>query len=101
MIFQTTAELASALTRLDDDALREFGLLYGPRLRRYFLNHGLNIGDAEYLAVSMITDIALKVADHYLEQNGKFDAWVFTLARNGLSDWRRHQPPSTELLTEQ
>jgi RNA polymerase sigma factor (sigma-70 family) len=96
MTFSDTKALASALAQLDDHALKYFGSVYGPRLRHYFLRHGLNVTDAESLAVSMITDIALKIPDHYVERSGKFDAWVFTLARNGLSDWRRDQPPQPE-----
>ncbi len=100
MTFATTEELASALIRLEDDALRQFAEVYGPRLRGFLLNRGLTMADAESLAVSMITDIALKIPEHYIEQQGRFDAWVFTLVRNSLISWRRRQPPASEVVTE-
>lgn len=84
--------LARRMAAMEEEALREFGDFFGPRLRAFFLRHGLAVGDAEDLAVSCITNIALKVEQYKPMKNGSFAAWVFTAARHTLVDWwRTHQ----------
>jgi RNA polymerase sigma factor (sigma-70 family) len=83
----------------EEEAYAEFADTFGPRLRAYFVSRGLVLADAEDLAVSCVTDIALKVDRYRQSVGGGFEAWVFTLARHALSDWRRTQLP-TEPLDE-
>src|SRR5436309_5189539 len=88
--------LSQRMAAMEEDALREFGDRFGPRFRSFFLSHGLPVADAEDLAVSCVTDIALKIGRYDPERGGRFEAWVFTLARRGLVDWwRRYRPAET------
>ena len=96
---------------MEDQAFREFGDIFGPRLRAFFLVHGLAVSDAEDLAVSCVTDIALKVEKYKPMKDGGFEAWIFTIARHTLVNWWRNyratvplpddlptqEPPSDEL----
>ena len=83
-------ELARHLADLDDEAFREFSDTFGPRLRAFFLRKGLAQSDAEDLAVTCVTDIALNVSQHYKPMGkGSFEAWVFKLAYRALVDWFR------------
>src|ERR1700730_11791154 len=83
--------LARRMSASEDEAFKEFSDLFGPRIRGYLIVHGLNPADAEDLAGSCITDIALK-ADRYREVEGAgFTAWVFTLVRHALVDWWRRR----------
>lgn len=84
-------ELAARMNAADEQAFQEFSDTYGPRLRAFFASRGLRIADAEDLAVSCVSDISLRVNKYQPQQEG-FEAWVFTLARNFLSDWRRKHP---------
>lgn len=89
--YNSTEELAAALARAEEPAYEAFVQQYGPRLRGYLLSKGLQVADAESLAVSLVTDIALKAPRFQVERGGPFDSWVFTLARHGLVDWWRQQ----------
>jgi RNA polymerase sigma-70 factor (ECF subfamily) len=97
-------KLARRMVASEDQAYREFGAIFGPRFRAFFLKHGLTGSDAEDLAISCITDIALKVKKYKSTKDGSFEAWVFTIARNTLVDWwRKHQatvPLTDDLSTE-
>ncbi len=85
-------ELAKRMVALDDRAYGEFANIFGPRFRALFLARGLTLSDAEDLAVSAVTDIALKVEKYRPMKAGSFAAWVFALARHTLADWfRRHR----------
>ncbi len=91
--------LARRMRESDEEAYREFACYFGPRFRSFFLRRGLQLGDAEDLAVSCVTDIALKVEKYRAVDGGAFEAWVFTLARQSLLDWwRAHR--YTEPLSE-
>lgn len=89
--FASNEELGAALARAEEAAFGKFARLYGPRLRAYLLAHGLPLHEAESLAVSLVTDIALKASRFDVQRGSPFDAWVFTLARHGLADWYRRQ----------
>lgn len=52
---------------------------------------------AEELAVSCVTDIALKVERYNPARGGRFDSWVFTLAYHALVDWWRANPREISL----
>lgn len=82
-------ELARRMVALDDQAFREFADVFGPRFRSLFLRHGLPVWEAEDLAVSCVTDIALKVDRYKPTSGGSFVAWVFHLARHAMVDWWR------------
>jgi RNA polymerase sigma factor (sigma-70 family) len=89
--------LATGMLALEDEAYNEFARIFGPRLRALFIRQGLTMADAEDLAVSCVTDIALKVEKYKQISEGGFGAWVFTLARHALADWRRSHHPTEEL----
>jgi RNA polymerase sigma factor (sigma-70 family) len=87
--------LPARLRDLDELGYRDFAAVFGPRLRRYFLKLGSCPADAESLAVSCLTDIALKV-EHFLKAEhaqdrgpSSFANWVFAVARNAWVDERR------------
>lgn len=82
-------DLARRIRELDEDAYREFSDYFGPRFRSMFLKRGLQMADAEELAVSCITDISLNVEQYKTVEGGSFEAWVFTLARHAYTNrWR-------------
>jgi RNA polymerase sigma factor (sigma-70 family) len=89
--YSSSEELAVDLARAEEAAFETFSRLYGPRFRAYLLARGLPVAEAESLAVSLVTDIALKAPRFQIERGGSFDSWVFTLARNGLADWWRQR----------
>jgi RNA polymerase sigma-70 factor (ECF subfamily) len=89
--------LAIRMSAGEEEAFFEFSRTFGPRFRFFFIRRGLNTGDAEELAVSCVTDIALKIDKYQPLRVGGFEAWVFTLARRTLSDWRRARWPAEPL----
>jgi RNA polymerase sigma-70 factor (ECF subfamily) len=84
-----TRDLATRMLALEDEAFKEFGRVFGPKLRTYFLHRGLSTTDAEDLAKSCVTDIALKVSKYQPREDAVFAAWVFSLGRNYVADWWR------------
>lgn len=90
--------LAERMLARDEHAFREFAEIFGPRLRRLFLAAGVPNYEAEDLAVSCITDIALNVPS-YQPGNGGFAKWVWTIAKHKLADYlsnARRSPPLAE-----
>jgi RNA polymerase sigma factor (sigma-70 family) len=82
-------DLPRRMCECDERAFVEFAELFSPRFRAAFVKRGLTTVDAEELAISCVTDIALKVS-RYRPVNGRgFEVWVFTLARHSLMDWWR------------
>jgi len=92
--------LAERLADLEGPAYQEFADHFGPRFRALFLRSGLVASDAEDLAVSCITDIALKVRQYRRGSSGSFESWVLTLARHALIDWWRRHRPSQPLFED-
>jgi len=90
-------DLATRMLALEEEAYNQFAHIFGPRLRAFFVRRGLSDSDAEDLAGSCITDIALKVRHYRHVTGGGFKAWVFTLARHALVDWLRTRLPTQEL----
>jgi len=86
-------DLPARMLDLDEEAVRAFAQEFGGRLRRLFCSLGLGVADAEALAVSCVTDIALRV-DRFAPQGpGSFERWVLKLARVALVDeYRKHDP---------
>jgi RNA polymerase sigma factor (sigma-70 family) len=92
-------DLARRMCELDELAFRDFADHFGSRFRSLFFRRGLQFSDAEDLAVSCVTDIALKVEQYQPVEEGSFEAWVFTLAHRALIDWWRVRR-NTESLSE-
>jgi len=90
-------DLATRMMALEEEAYNQFAHIFGLRLRAFFVRRGLSESDAEDLAGSCITDIALKVRHYRHVTGGGFNAWVFTLARHALVDWLRTRLPTQEL----
>lgn len=89
--------LATRMLALEEEAFNEFASVFGPRFRAFFVRRGLTAMDAEDLAVSCVTDIALKVEKFRSVTGGGFEAWVFTLARRALFDWWRQRQETVPL----
>jgi len=89
--------LATRMVGLEEEAYKEFAQIFGSRLRAFFIRRGLTEMDAEDLAGSCVTDIALKVRKYRQVTAGGFTGWVFTLARHALVDWRRTHQATEEL----
>lgn len=89
--------LASRMAASEEQAFIEFAETFGSRFKSFFIKKGLTTSNAEDLAVSCITDIALKVEKYKPVREGGFEAWVFTLARNYLIDWLRTRRNSEPL----
>lgn len=82
-------DVARRMVAREEKAYQDFARIFGPRLRGLFVQRGLTFSDAEDLAASCITDIALKVDKYQARDKGGFSAWVLAIARNVLADWRR------------
>ena len=72
---------------LEDAAFQEFADYFGPPFRALFIRHGLPPVDAEDLAISCITDIAMRVRKYKRVEGKSFAAWVFKIAKNAMVDW--------------
>jgi RNA polymerase sigma factor (sigma-70 family) len=92
-------DLARRMCELDELAFQEFSDHFSFRFRSLFFRRGLLFSDAQDLAASCVTDIALKVEQYHPVAGGSFEAWVFTLARRALTDWWRARRV-TESLSE-
>lgn len=94
------ANLAARMLAAEELAFAEFADYFGPRLRSLFVSRGLSPSDAEDLAVSCVTDTALKVDKFRAEGGGNFEGWVFTVARHYVADWRRRRKLGTVAIDE-
>lgn len=86
---QNLDDLANRMRTLDEESFHEFAAFFGPRFKALFIRKGLMESDAEDLAASSITDIALKIDKYRVTQDGTFKAWVYRLAYHCLVDWWR------------
>jgi RNA polymerase sigma factor (sigma-70 family) len=69
-----------------EEAFVHFSNEVGPWLRRLCLSRGMSGADAESLAVSLISDVALKI-DRFEDRGAdSFKHWLRTVARNALND---------------
>jgi RNA polymerase sigma-70 factor (ECF subfamily) len=82
-------DLALRIRTWDDQAVADFSRIFGPRLRAYFLWRGLGSWDAEDLSVTCVSKIVMKIDQYERQTRGGFEGWVFTVARNTLTDWFR------------
>ena len=79
--------LPGRMLELEEAAFREFADYFGPLIRALFRKCGLPPMDAEDLAVSYISDIALRVHQYRQIDETSFAAWVYAIARNAAADW--------------
>lgn len=96
---QYVEELAQRLVALEEGAYQEFAQLFGPLFLRYFARHDLPYFEAEDLAATCVTDIALK-ANRYRPGTGSFGAWAFTIAKNALADQRKKAKRAADSIKE-
>lgn len=89
--------LAARMAASEELAYVEFSDTFGPRLRAFFIRKGISGADAEDLAVTCVTDIALKIGKYHSQTRGTFEGWVFTVARNYMIDWLRARNASEPL----
>jgi len=92
-------ELPKRMLELEARAFEAFAAEFGPRFRAYFLRRGLPVSDAEDLAASCVTDVALKVPRFSSQGRGSFERWVFTLVHRAFVDWLREREP-VKLVSE-
>lgn len=97
---ENLAHLAARMLDADEQAFVEFADYFGPRFRALFISRGLSPSDAEDLAVSCVSDTALKVDKYRAENSGNFEAWTFTIARHYVADWQRKKKLGTVALDE-
>lgn len=81
------AKLRERLLALEPAAYQEFVEFFQDGFTAYYQSRGLTPSEAEDLATSSITDIALKIDKCRYGEKEEFDQWVFTLARHALWDW--------------
>jgi RNA polymerase sigma factor (sigma-70 family) len=81
--------VAAGMLTGDQSAYVAFSRLCGPMLRRLFCIKGLRYREAEELALTCVTDIALKVEKFNSRGPGSFRGWVLRLATNLLVDYYR------------
>jgi RNA polymerase sigma factor (sigma-70 family) len=108
------ATRASLLVRLrnprDEAAWSEFVALYAPLIYHYARKQGLQDADAVDLSQEIISTVAGAVGTlEYDPRRGTFRAWLLTIVRRKLSNWRRAQrirprgsgDTATQLVLEQ
>jgi len=86
----------------EETAFEEFRTRYAASFFYYFRRRGLPEVAAIDLAGNCITDIALKVRDHFDPLHTCFDAWVNLLRQRAAADWWRREKrfPTVELDPE-
>jgi RNA polymerase sigma-70 factor, ECF subfamily len=99
MIEDDQKTLALGLKRRDPDLLDRLIEQYQYRLFRYLVHL---TGDREH-AEDFFQETWIRVLEraHQYNAQWKFEAWLFTIARNLVIDWRRKKRPSSldELMT--
>lgn len=90
----TEAELV-ARARTDARAFEALYDEYFPRVYYYLLKHGASDPDAQELAQTVFLKIYQNL-DRYQPTGRPFAAWVFTITRNTLIDFRRRLTPALD-----
>lgn len=86
-------DLPRRMADWDLQAFRDFNIDYGRRFAAFFRRRGLSQAEAEDLAATCVTDIAIRVPQFVERAEGNLQRWVWTLARGALADWwRKHRP---------
>jgi RNA polymerase sigma factor (sigma-70 family) len=83
-------DLARRIAQGEDLAFSEFASRYSALFYSFLRRYGLHDAAAQELACNCITDVALKVRDHYTPGTN-FNAWVFTLLRRAAFTWYRKE----------
>jgi RNA polymerase sigma factor (sigma-70 family) len=91
-------QIAQGMKTGDEAAFARFVDLFGPLLFRRYVCLGLSLADAESLAVSSISDIAIRVDRFTPLGPGSFRRWAYQVARNLFREQLRKRRP--ELLGE-
>jgi RNA polymerase sigma factor (sigma-70 family) len=91
--------LADRMTAGEQSAYGEFARYFGRRFRTLFLNR-LPAKDAEELAVSCVSDVAVVIHKYKKQKGGSFQAWALRIARNKLADWWRSHVPEVSLAED-
>ena len=93
MLEDDTQALARGLNRRDPDLLDRLIEEYQYRLFRYLV---YLTGDREH-AEDFFQETWMRVLEraHQYNAKWKFEAWLFTIARNLVIDWRRKKKPSS------
>jgi RNA polymerase sigma factor (sigma-70 family) len=92
--------LAQRMIAGEDEAFETFSDIFGPRFKAMFLAKGLDVCEAEDLAVTCVSDIAIAIGQYSQAIGGGFEAWAFTIARHRLVDWWRDHKVQTIPLCE-
>jgi RNA polymerase sigma-70 factor (ECF subfamily) len=92
-----TGEIECA--RSEPESFAEIYRLYLPRVYRYLYIRLGNQPDAEDITSQVFLETMEALRHHRYEQKGCFPAWLFTIVRRRLSDFRRKSTPL--LLREQ
>lgn len=80
------------LTGSEEDFCALFEVVY-PRVRRYFLLRGMEIGEAEELAQDVMVIVYQRAGE--VREKDFFNGWLFKVAKNELARfWRRRQARS-------
>jgi RNA polymerase sigma-70 factor, ECF subfamily len=86
-----TDALVKRIRARDEAAVAQFADLFGPKLLGFYINGGLSRADAEEAANDCLKDvISAIICRQYKRMAGaRFEAFLFTIARNMRSDWLR------------
>lgn len=86
------ARLGGAST--DAPAWDQFVRQYGARVLAWCRHWGLQPADAEDVCQDVLLRVARKMCDFKYEKGKSFRAWLKTVARGALADWRKagHKP---------
>jgi len=82
-------DLPARMQRQEESAFDDFSKAFDTRLFRLFRFWGASPADAEALAGSCITDVALKIDRFTPRGPGSFQKWVYTIAKRAWIDSRR------------
>jgi RNA polymerase sigma-70 factor, ECF subfamily len=92
--------MALRMKSLDEEAVREFASMFGPRLRSFLIHLGADPAESESLAMTCISDAVLKLDRFESRGPGSFRAWVLTLARDAWLDERRRRGRALQALPD-
>jgi RNA polymerase sigma factor (sigma-70 family) len=81
--------LAERIRNGHEKAFEEFRAVYSAPFYYYFRRRGLSEADAVELAADCVTDIPLKVRDHFNPSHTCFGAWVNLLRKRAATNWWR------------
>jgi DNA-directed RNA polymerase specialized sigma24 family protein len=89
MLITVESDLVDGLRAGRENAFVAFRVEFAISFYHYFRHHGLSEADAMELTETCLTDIPLKVRDHFPEGHPSFAAWVNLLKNRACHDWWR------------